>query len=161
MINTKINFVVGLVILVAILIMMFGVHFLKNTVPGEKKDIYFAVFDKVSTLQKGDPIKLNGVKMGTVKNIELYNNKVRVRFDLKRNFKDHAGVVSAVLVPKNSILTVQNIGLMGERQIEINLGDSKEVYGPGDIIQMASLMPVLLRQWEPQVRCLKNLGHLY
>lgn len=135
MVNTRINFVVGLVILVAILILMFGVHFLKNTVPGEKKDHFYAVFEKVSTLQKGDPIKINGVKMGRVKNIELWKNKVRVRFDLKRSFKDHTGKEFDIKIPKNSKLTVQNIGLMGERQIEINLGDSKEYFKPGDILE--------------------------
>jgi len=135
MVNTKINFVVGLVILVAILILMFGVHFLKNTVPGEKTDYYYVVFDKVSTLQKGDPIKLNGVKMGRVKDIELWKGKVRVRFHLKRSFTDHQGETILVKIPKNSTLTVQNIGLMGERQIEIELGSSNDYFEPGDIIE--------------------------
>ncbi len=135
MVNAKINFVVGLVILVALFILMFGIHFLKNSVPGEKKDIYFAVFQEVSTLQKGDPVKLNGVSMGRVKDIELWKNKVRVRFDLKRSYKDHEGQTHKISIPVNSTLTIQNIGLMGERQIEIQLGDSPENYPPGTIIE--------------------------
>ena len=132
--NKKINFIVGLVVLVALLILLFGINFLKNTIPGEKKDRYSVVFDKVSTLNIGDPVKLNGVTMGRVKVIELWKNKVRVDFDVKRFFKDQNGVEQPIRIPKDSRITVQNIGLMGERQIEIRLGVSEELYKRGDII---------------------------
>jgi phospholipid/cholesterol/gamma-HCH transport system substrate-binding protein len=135
MTNNKINFIVGLVVLVALSILLFGIHFLKNTIPGEKKDQYSAVFNKVSTLALGDPVKLNGVTMGRVKAIELWKNKVRVDFELKRSFKDQNGIEQSIRIPKDSKIRVQNIGLMGERQIEIHLGSSKEVYQPGDIIE--------------------------
>jgi phospholipid/cholesterol/gamma-HCH transport system substrate-binding protein len=135
MADKKINILVGLVILVALIILIFGINFLKNTVPGEKRDRYSVVFNRVSTLQKGDPIKLNGVTMGRVKVIELWNNKVRVDFDLNKSFKDFKGEEQPIRIPVDSKIRVQNIGLMGERQIEIHLGSSEKYYQPGDIIQ--------------------------
>ena len=41
---------------------------------------------------------------------------------------------SNVKIPKDSEIRVQNIGIMGERQIGMILGDSEEYYVPGDTI---------------------------
>ncbi len=100
---------------------MVGVYFLKETVPGRKTDNYHANFDQVSTLQDGDPVKINGVKMGKVQGIELTGNRVRVRLQLDHGIK----------LPKDSEVRIQNIGLMGERQIGILLGRSTEYYPTG------------------------------
>lgn len=121
MTNRKNNIVVGLFVLLSLLILLFGVYFLKETVPGRKSDDYHVVFSQVSTLQDGDPVKVNGVKMGKVQGIELKGNRVRVNLKLDRGIK----------LPKDSEVRIQNIGLMGERQIGIMLGQSTE-YWPTD-----------------------------
>ena len=64
MTNRKKNTVVGLFVILSLLILLFGVYFLKETGPGRKSDVYSVLFDQVSTLQDGDPVKVNGVKMG-------------------------------------------------------------------------------------------------
>ncbi len=135
MVNKKVHILVGLVVIVAFLILLFGVSFLKDTKIGEKYDNYHVIFDKVSTLAKGDPVKLNGVSLGRVNAIELWNNRVRVSFNLKPSFEDQNGNIKKISIPKDSRVRVQNIGLMGERQIEIHLGRSNEIYKPGDIIE--------------------------
>lgn len=128
------NFLVGSVVLIAAGILIFGINFLKNTSPTEKMHRYHVLFDKVSTLQLGDPVKLNGVTLGRVKNIELYHNKVRVSFDIKQTFKNQMGQHVPIQIPVNSTIRVQNIGLMGERQIEIHLGDAQKYYKPGETL---------------------------
>ncbi|MBF0431533.1 MAG: MCE family protein [Fibrobacteria bacterium] len=135
MANQKVNFIVGLVVLAALLILVFGVYFLKDSNPVEKTDLYHVIFDKVSTLAVGDPVKLNGVTMGRVKYIELWKNRVRVSFNLKHSFTNQSGDIQGIFIPKDSRVRVQNIGLMGERQIEIHLGEVQDVYTPGDIIE--------------------------
>ncbi len=121
MTNKKNNIVVGLFVVLSLVILLVGVYFLKETVPGRKTDNYHANFDQVSTLQDGDPVKINGVKMGKVQGIELTGNRVRVRLQLDHGIK----------LPKDSEVRIQNIGLMGERQIGILLGRSTEYYPTG------------------------------
>lgn len=121
MTNRKNNIVVGLFVILSLLILLFGVYFLKESAPGRKSDTYHALFTQVSTLQDGDPVKVNGVKMGKVQGIELRGNKVLVTLKLDRGLK----------LPKDSDVRIQNIGLMGERQIGIQLGESQE-YWPTD-----------------------------
>ena len=121
MTNRKNNIVVGLFVILSLLILLFGVYFLKETMPGRKSDNYQVLFSQVSTLQDGDPVKVNGVKMGKVQGIELAGNRVRVSLKLDRGLK----------LPKDSDVRIQNIGLMGERQIGITLGASQEYWPTG------------------------------
>jgi phospholipid/cholesterol/gamma-HCH transport system substrate-binding protein len=121
MTNRKNNIVVGLFVILSLLILLFGVYFLKEATPGQKSDTYYARFPQVSTLQDGDPIKINGVKMGKVAAIELNDNAVRVTLKLDKGVK----------LPKDSEIRIQNIGLMGERQVGILLGKSAEPWPPG------------------------------
>jgi|GEM_PF-337426 len=121
MTNRKNNTVVGLFVILSLMILLFGVYFLKETVPGRKSDVYRVLFDQVSTLQDGDPVKVNGVKMGKVSGIALKGNRVSVALKLDRGIK----------LPKDSDVRIQNIGLMGERQVGILLGKSADVYPTG------------------------------
>ena len=122
--NTALYFSVGLVVLLAIFILIFGMIFLNEKDLRETFDVYHLRFTQVSTLVLDDPVKINGVKLGRVESIELAGHRVVVTVRLKSNVK----------IPKDSEIRVQNIGIMGERQIGMILGDSEEYYVPGDTI---------------------------
>lgn len=81
-------------------------------------------FTQVSTLVLDDPVKVNGVKLGKVESIELSGHRVVVKIRLRTDVK----------IPKDSEIRVQNIGIMGERQIGMILGDSTSYFAPGDTI---------------------------
>jgi phospholipid/cholesterol/gamma-HCH transport system substrate-binding protein len=117
--------VVGAFVLASLLLLLFGVYFLKETRPGSKTDVYHARFEQVSTLQEGDPVKVNGVKMGKVTTIELQQGSVQVTFQIRRG----------VRLPEDSEVRIQNIGLMGERQVGIRLGSASEALAPGGTLQ--------------------------
>src|SRR5688572_339052 len=102
--NQKNNTVVGLFVVLALLILVFGTYFLKEAVPGQKMDTYRVVFRQVSTLTEGDPVKVNGVKMGKVHKIDLRGIEVSVVLKLRQGLR----------IPKDSEVRIQNIGLMGE-----------------------------------------------
>ena len=122
--NTVLYFSVGLVVLLAIFILIFGMFFLNEKDLRETFDVYHLRFTQVSTLVLDDPVKINGVKLGRVESIELSGHRVVVTIRLKSNVK----------IPKDSEVRVQNIGIMGERQIGMILGDSEEYFVPGDTI---------------------------
>lgn len=121
MTNRKNNMVVGLFVLLSLLILLFGIYFLKETSPGQKTDVYYVRFDQVSTLQEGDPVKVNGVKMGKVQAIALEGTRVKVTLKLDKG----------VRLNRDCQVRIQNIGLMGERQIGILLGRSDAYLQPG------------------------------
>jgi len=108
------DFIVGFVITVSIAILVFGIIYLKEYNIGRKQQIIYALFDDVGTLTEGDPVKINGVKMGKVTLRSLKNNQVLVTMEMD----------ASVVIPSDSRITIQNVGLMGERMIGIRLGKS-------------------------------------
>ncbi|MCQ2097217.1 MAG: MlaD family protein [Fibrobacter sp.] len=117
-------FSVGLVVILALVILVFGIFFLNEKDPRETFNTYYLRFTQVSTLVLDDPVKVNGVKLGKVENIELAGHRVVVTIRLRTDVK----------IPKDSEIRVQNIGIMGERQIGMILGDATEYYAPGDTV---------------------------
>ncbi|MCQ2089666.1 MAG: MlaD family protein [Fibrobacter sp.] len=117
-------FSVGLVVILAVIILVFGVFFLNEKDPRETFNTFYLRFTQVSTLVIDDPVKVNGVKLGKVEKIELSGHRVTVTIRLRTDVK----------IPKDSEIRVQNIGIMGERQIGMILGDSAEYFAPNDTI---------------------------
>lgn len=122
--NSTLYFSVGLVVLLAIVVLVFGIFFLNEKDPRETFNTFHLRFTQVSTLVLDDPVKINGVKLGKVENIELAGHRVVVTIRLRTDVK----------IPKDSEIRVQNIGIMGERQIGIILGDVTQYFTPGDTI---------------------------
>jgi phospholipid/cholesterol/gamma-HCH transport system substrate-binding protein len=123
--NSKIRYlIVGFVLLLSTFILSFGMQYLSDEDPSRKSLSYELYFPQVGTLTLGDPVKVNGVKVGRVQNIELIELEVRVSITV---FDD-------VQFPINSQVRLQNIGLLGERQIGIVLGDSQKKYAESDKI---------------------------
>lgn len=120
----QLNLIVGLVVLLTLAILIVGVFFLNDNDPREKFNRYSLRFPQVSTLTLDDPVKVNGVKLGKVESIDLSGTKVIVQIRLRDD----------VRLPKDSEIRVQNIGLMGERQIGILLGDDSLSWHVGDTI---------------------------
>jgi phospholipid/cholesterol/gamma-HCH transport system substrate-binding protein len=117
--------IVGLVIVVAVVILIFGIFFLNDKDPRETFLTYHLRFSQVSTLAQDDPVKVNGVKLGKVNHITLHKNGVLVKISVRNDVK----------IPMDSDIRVQNIGLLGERQIGVLLGDSAKYFSPGDTIK--------------------------
>ena len=122
--NSALYFSVGLVVLLAVVILVFGMFFLNEKDPRETFNTFYLRFSQVSTLVLDDPVKVNGVKMGKVEDISLAGHRVVVRIRLRTDVK----------IPKDSEVRVQNIGIMGERQIGMILGDAETYWAPGDTI---------------------------
>jgi phospholipid/cholesterol/gamma-HCH transport system substrate-binding protein len=112
--SRRTDFIVGFVITLAIIILIFGIIYLKEYSIGKETRVIYALFEDVGTLTEGDPVKINGVKMGKVVSRVLKDNQVMVGMELE----------AEVNIPSDSRVTIQNVGLMGERMIGIRLGTS-------------------------------------
>lgn len=119
------NVIVGTVVLVALFVLVFGMAFLNEYHPGESNVEYTIVADQVGLLTRGDPVKFNGVKVGKVKNIQLgADRKVRILVQVEAD----------VGIPVGSTVEIQNVGLMGERMINVVLAPGDKDYPPGSVL---------------------------
>lgn len=107
---------VGIVVSIALLLLIFTVFFAGGieTLFSPKVEIKAQIKD-VKGLRKGSPVWVSGIEIGFVKNIELhaeYGTLVNMSIN-----KD-----SAKYIKKDSTATVQTIGLLGDKYIEISMG---------------------------------------
>lgn len=75
----------------------------------------YAVFDDVGGLKIRSPVKLGGVVIGRVANIELDTNTYTPRVTLNIQKKYHH-------IPNTSTLAIRTTGLLGEQYLALNIG---------------------------------------
>jgi phospholipid/cholesterol/gamma-HCH transport system substrate-binding protein len=95
--------------------------FLHPNSPWHSRTAYKIAFEEIGNLKKGDPVSVNGLTKGYVKDFELTDSCVWAEI----------AVLSKVKIPVGSKFRVVNAGLMGERVIDIELGESKNYYKSG------------------------------
>lgn len=118
--KTNMDLIVGGSILLSIVILIFGVLWLKGASVSRKMVSYTAVFPNVGTLQVGDPVMINGVTKGDVSDIRLRGDRVSVVLKIEKD----------VFLTDSCRVIVQNIGLMGERGIGIQYSTKGKRYFP-------------------------------
>jgi phospholipid/cholesterol/gamma-HCH transport system substrate-binding protein len=92
----------------------------------EKSKTYEAIFSDVTGVVKGDDIRVAGVKVGSVKNVQIYDRtKAKVTFTVR----------SATPVTKSSTATIRYRNLVGQRYISVTqgAGDTTPLRDKGEI----------------------------
>ena len=105
---------VGVVVLLACALLIFGLIWVKGIRFDQTRYRYSVIFPNVGALEVGDPVSVSGVPKGKVEKIELYEGDVLVTFNLTTD----------VVLKKDVRFTVMNVGLMGERFIAVKTGYS-------------------------------------
>ena len=112
--------VIGAVVIVAA---SFFLYFAYIT-SGEKiKDGYtlIARFEDVSGLTEGADVKINGIKVGIVKKLELDEDySAKAELTIKNNYQ----------IPDDSSLSISTDGIMGNKFISISIGYSDKYFEP-------------------------------
>jgi phospholipid/cholesterol/gamma-HCH transport system substrate-binding protein len=108
---------VGITIVLSIIILLWGIAFLKDIKFGLETNDLTVYFTDVNGLKEGDPVSVNGVTKGKITNIELApGDSVKVDFSLAKE----------VTLRKDYDVSVAMIELMSGKQIYIKPGTSKE-----------------------------------
>jgi phospholipid/cholesterol/gamma-HCH transport system substrate-binding protein len=121
---------VGAVVLLAAAVLVIGTMWFQRFAGNEKRYSFFARFKDVGGLIAGDPIFINGVERGKVKKVDLQLNLVVVEMAVREG----------VAVPKDSKVSLQAVGIMGERNVTIMRGISAQTIAPGDTVDGELLM---------------------
>jgi len=93
--------------------------------PWHSRNHYVVAFEEIGNLKIGDAVNVNGLSKGYVEKFELTDSCVWAK----------VAVLSKVKIPINSEIRIVNVGLMGERVVEITLGDSKKYYANNALIK--------------------------
>lgn len=128
MIVLKKEIKIGLITIASLLMLGWGVNFLKgrNVLKGGVK--YYGIYSNVSGLNKSCPIYYRGLKIGSVRDIELHptrHDKLLVTFVIEKK----------ITFAKNSVARIYSLDLMGTKAVEFVEGDSKQKLMPEDTIK--------------------------
>lgn len=137
---------IALVAIVGILIMYFGINFLKGMNLFSTNNTYFITFDDIQGLGASTPIYADGYKVGTVDGLEydyMENGPIKVKVDINKDLR----------IPQGSKAEIVK-DLMGNLQVNLLLANNpRERVEPGGIIpgavnggmmdKAASLVPVV------------------
>jgi phospholipid/cholesterol/gamma-HCH transport system substrate-binding protein len=129
--ETAAKFRVGLFVLVALVAFLGAVYALGARARlFESRYTIHAEFTEVGGLVEGATVRLAGVQIGRVSAVTLPphpGGKVRVNLTIGRQFSDR--------IRKNSVARIETQGLLGDRIVEITVGDaSAPPVGPGEVL---------------------------
>jgi phospholipid/cholesterol/gamma-HCH transport system substrate-binding protein len=109
---------VGITVVASIIIVLYGIAFLKDLRLGIETSKLKVYFTNVNGLKEGDPVSVNGVTMGKVQKINLVpGDSVIVEFTLSRD----------VVLKKDYSISITMVELMSGKQIYIKPGVSPEL----------------------------------
>ncbi|KAF0153386.1 MAG: organic solvents resistance ABC transporter periplasmic protein [Ignavibacteria bacterium] len=107
---------VGVTVIVGILILLWVFGWAKNLTIGAEKKELSVIFSSVAGLEIGDPVTINGVRKGYVKDIAIENDVVVTKLNLDKE----------VSLRKDSKFSVMMLDLMGGKKIEVHPGTAPE-----------------------------------
>ncbi len=126
----KTEYKVGIIGVITIAILYFGIIFLKGKDLFNVETSYYAVFDDVSGLYKSNYIYLNGMKVGYIKDIKSIDEKAS-------KFIVWIAVDSEIEIPKDSKIMIFSSDLLGSKALKIKMGISNETFHRRDTIESA------------------------
>lgn len=117
------TFVIGLCVLIALLVVVFGINFLKGVNMFKAANYYYASYTNVTGLNLSAPVTINGYKVGLVREIEYeYENPghIKVELSLDKALRLTKGT-KAVLVTD----------MLGTASIELVMGPGRDFLAVG------------------------------
>lgn len=118
---------IGLSVLIALVVLYFGIEYLKGKNPFKSSNYYYALYEDVKGLTISAPVTINGFKVGQVDNVKLLYDrpdKVLVSFSLDKELR----------LPQGTSAVIES-SLLGTASIVIKMNKSDNYYAPGDTIQ--------------------------
>lgn len=140
------EFIIGICVIAAIVILIFGIDYLKGINLFSPANFYYASYNNVAGLEISSPVTVDGYKVGQVREIQFdYDNpgKIKVLLALDKKLR----------IPVDSKATMGST-LMSGNFIALKLGKSAEklpVGGNIDAIESSDLMSSLSEDIMPAV----------
>ena len=119
---------IGLVALIAIVLAIWGINFLKGINILEPTHKYYAEYTNVKGLVESAVVNLNGYKVGNVSKIEFESDNLkRIVVEISLNKK--------IKLPRNTRVVLRSGSLIsGSKDVDLMLGDGPGFYEQGDTL---------------------------
>ncbi|MDE6393439.1 MAG: MlaD family protein [Muribaculaceae bacterium] len=138
--------IIGLSVILAIVILVFGIEYLKGINMFSPANFYYVSYNNVSGLEVSAPVTIDGYKVGQVREITYdYDNPGKIKVLLAVNKK--------LRVPEDSYAVLAST-LMSGGYIDIKMGSSKKMLAVGSDIatkEVPGLMDALASDVVPAV----------
>jgi phospholipid/cholesterol/gamma-HCH transport system substrate-binding protein len=137
--------VIGLTTFAAVICFIWGYNFLKGKNIFTQKRDYYAFYENVHGLEIGQPVTINGFKIGQVTGITFdysFNGPLLVAFHISKS----------VDFTKDTKVRIYDMDIMGAKGLQVDLGNSKEMASPGDTLTgdiQISLTEQVTKQFVP------------
>ena len=119
---------IGIVFIIATVVLIWGLMYLKGLEIFTSSRIFYAVYDNVDGLQVSNPVTINGLQIGQVNVLSFdkrHNGKIICELYIKNDYP----------ITKNSIARIRSSSLLGSREVAIILGSSNEKIKNGDTLK--------------------------
>ncbi|MDZ4752217.1 MAG: MlaD family protein [Flavobacteriales bacterium] len=140
------EFLIGVIVVVVIAILYFGINYLKGINLFSKQQTFFAVYDDVQGLTASNPLILNGFKIGLVRDVGLNENgdgRIVVEVIINDN---------KLVIPKDTKLEIFSPDFFGGKAIRLIMGDSSVAAMDSDTLTSAikeDFTKTLQKEFEP------------
>jgi phospholipid/cholesterol/gamma-HCH transport system substrate-binding protein len=115
---------VGITVLMALVILVGGVTWLKEFTLQRSVKVWTVVFPQTGGLGASDEVQVNGIRKGAVQSMNLVGDLVLVKLALAED----------VVLTTDSRVAIRNVGLMGEKVIAVDLRSTGIAYSERDTI---------------------------
>ncbi len=123
------EFLIGVLVVVSIVLLYFGLSYLKGVNLFQKQQKFYGVYDNAAGLQTSNPVILNGYKIGIVKSVRLHDDgsgRILVEVLLRD---------ANLRIPKDTKLEIYDADLFGGKAIQVVLGQSNDLALDKDTLQ--------------------------
>ncbi len=130
---------VGIMAVVGMVMLYFGVSFLKGSDFFSSEYKYYVLYDNIDNLQTSNPVLINGLPVGRVANVELLperNNKILVTLTISKKLQ----------IKKTNCAMLKNASLLGGKAVYLQLDSalskerfkafSMQYYNPKDTLRV-------------------------
>lgn len=125
MANTKLaEFKVGLFVFIAALVVLLTIFWAKGFSVNLSQLEYTVYFSKISGVNEGDQVSVNGVRKGKIDKIELEGDSVKIKFSIDKNIK----------IRKDYNIYIAATELTGGKVLYIEPGKSTDEVNPGETL---------------------------
>lgn len=118
---------IGIVVVVAIAMLYFGLNYLKGINIFQSTTYFYAQYDRVDGIAATTPVMINGYQVGHVSDI-IFDYTKEAPITLKIT------VDKKLVVPQGTIAEVYDTGLMGDKAIQLCLGKGNNLAQTGDTL---------------------------
>ena len=118
---------IGIFGLCVLVILFFGIKFLKGSDIFQKENTYYAYYNDVSGMLVSGNVLVKGLRVGYVKEIEATNERAD-------NFLVTFTCSSDIKIPQDSKITLFSADLLGSKALKLQLGTSSKIIEDGDTL---------------------------